>query len=67
MEKLTEPMRVQAKIRHGHRTQPAILIPDEKGTIVEFDTPQRAISPGQATVWYDGDTVVGGGTIMQAL
>ena len=67
VEKLTEPMRVQAKIRHGHRTQPAILIPDEKGTIVEFDTPQRAISPGQATVWYDGDTVVGGGTIMQAL
>lgn len=67
VEKLTAPMRVQAKIRHGHRTQSATLIPDENGTIVEFDTPQRAISPGQATVWYDGDTVVGGGTIMRAL
>ena len=41
-----------------------MLFPSETGrVIVEFDQPQRAISPGQATVWYDGDVVIGGGTI----
>ena len=64
MEQLTRPMRVQAKIRYGQEGQPAMLFPSETGrVIVEFDQPQRAISPGQATVWYDGDVVIGGGTI----
>ncbi|MDO4175051.1 MAG: tRNA 2-thiouridine(34) synthase MnmA [Eubacteriales bacterium] len=67
VEKLEAPMRVRAKIRYGQKAQPATLIPHENGTVVEFDEPQRAISPGQATVWYDGDTVVGGGTIIRAL
>lgn len=67
VEKLTAPMRVTAKIRYGQKPQPATLFPDENGTIVAFDEPQRAISPGQATVWYDGDTVVGGGTIIKAV
>ena len=61
-------MRVQAKIRYGQKAQPATLFPEEDGrTVVEFDEPQRAISPGQATVWYDGDVVVGGATILKGL
>lgn len=61
---LTAPMRVQAKIRYGHQAQPATLFPDEENrVVVEFDAPQRAIAPGQATVWYNGDVVIGGGTI----
>ena len=64
VEQLTAPMRVQAKIRYGQQAQPAMLFPSENGrVVVEFDQLQRAISPGQATVWYDGDVVVGGGTI----
>lgn len=67
VQALTAPMRVQAKIRYGQKAQPATLFPDENGTVIEFDEPQRAISPGQATVWYDGDVVVGGGTIIKSL
>ena len=61
---LTAPMRVTAKVRYRHTEQPATVYPEEKGTVrVEFDQPQRAITAGQAVVLYDGDTVVGGGTI----
>ena len=67
VQALTAPMRVQAKIRYGQKAQPATLFPDENGTVIEFDEPQRAISPGQSTVWYDGDVVVGGGTIIKSL
>lgn len=68
VDTLTAPMRVQAKIRYGQKAQPAVLFPQENGcVIVEFDEPQRAISPGQATVWYDGDIVVGGATIQKQL
>lgn len=67
VQALMAPMRVQAKIRYGQKAQPATLFPDENGTVIEFDEPQRAISPGQATVWYDGDVVVGGGTIIKSL
>ena len=67
VQALTAPMRVQAKIRYGQKAQPATLFPDKNGTVIEFDEPQRAISPGQATVWYDGDVVVGGGTIIKSL
>ena len=64
VQALTAPMRVQAKIRYGQKAQPATLFPDENGTVIEFDEPQRAITKGQAVVLYDGDVVVGGGTIV---
>lgn len=65
---LTEPMQVEAKIRHSQFAQKAVVIPEENGFArVEFLEPQRAISPGQAVVLYDGDLVIGGGTIRQAL
>lgn len=64
---LTEPIRVTAKIRHSQNEQPATVYPDENGFArVVFDQPQRAITPGQAVVFYQGDVVVGGGTILEA-
>ena len=67
-ETLTEPVRVMAKARYRHIPQPATVYPDENGTArVVFDEPQRAMTPGQSVVLYDGDTVVGGGIITQIL
>ena len=68
IENLTEPIRVMAKARSRMTEQPATVYPEEGGFArVEFDEPQRAITPGQAVVLYDGDTVVGGGTITEVL
>ena len=65
---LTEPLSVTAKIRHSQHEQSATVYPGENGTAkVMFDDPQRAITPGQAVVLYDGDLVIGGGTIRKAL
>ena len=65
---LTEPIRVKAKTRSRMTEQPATVYPAENGFArVEFDEPQRAITPGQAVVLYDGDLVVGGGTITNIL
>lgn len=62
---LNGEMRVTAKLRYRHTEQPAVIIPNgEHGVLIRFDEPQRAPSPGQAAVFYDGDTVVGGGTII---
>ncbi len=61
---LAEPMRVSVKIRHRH--EPAAAVIDMSAAdeiLVTFDQPQRAITPGQAAVFYDGDLVVGGGWI----
>ena len=67
-ETLTESLRVSAKARSRMTEQPATVYPMENGFAkVVFDEPQRAITPGQAVVLYDGDTVVGGGTIREVL
>jgi len=64
IDKLKEPMKVQAKIRYSAKPADALIIPIEDDKVkVVFDTPQRAITPGQSVVFYDGDIVVGGGTI----
>ena len=64
---LCAPLRVTAKIRHSQNEQGATVFPEENGSVrVVFDQPQRAITPGQAVVFYQDDLVVGGGTITQA-
>ncbi|MGI4855150.1 MAG: tRNA 2-thiouridine(34) synthase MnmA [Janthinobacterium lividum] len=62
IDSLTGPLRVEAKIRHRHQPAPATLFPAKAGRVrIEFDEPQRAITPGQAAVFFQGDVVVGGG------
>ncbi len=57
-------MRVQAKIRSRHVPCPAVVRQTGADSIhVSFEEPQRAVTPGQAVVLYDGETVVGGATI----
>ena len=64
IEEPTSPMRGQVKIRHKHEPADAMIeaLPGFRARIT-FDSPQRAITPGQAAVAYDGDVVLGGGWI----
>ncbi len=65
---LTQPMEVTAKTRHSQTEQAATVYPEANGFArVEFAAPQRAVTPGQAVVLYQGDLVIGGGTIWEAL
>jgi tRNA-specific 2-thiouridylase len=60
----TEPFQCQAKIRSRSPERPAWVRPGPQGQVdVTFQEPQRAIAPGQAVVFYDGDEVLGGGWI----
>jgi len=56
-------IRAQVKARYRQSAQPAWIHPTENGVVVEFDAPQRALTTGQAAVFYDGDVLLGGGTI----
>jgi tRNA-uridine 2-sulfurtransferase len=60
-----EPIRTDVKIRNKHAPAQATLIPtgDDSRVQVKFDQPQRAVTPGQAAVFYSGDLVLGGGWI----
>ncbi|MCX7704918.1 MAG: tRNA 2-thiouridine(34) synthase MnmA [bacterium] len=64
VENLREPMKVKTKIRYKHREAVSKIYP-EKGNeiLVHFDKPQRAITPGQAAVFYKDDILIGGGFI----
>ncbi|MBR1731043.1 MAG: tRNA 2-thiouridine(34) synthase MnmA [Ruminococcus sp.] len=64
VKELKEPVRVYAKVRYNQKAQPATAEQIDGRLHVVFDEPQRAICKGQAVVLYDGDTVVGGGTIV---
>ncbi|NIO48607.1 MAG: tRNA 2-thiouridine(34) synthase MnmA [Candidatus Aminicenantes bacterium] len=62
--KITKPLEVRAKIRYKHTEAKAFLTPQDTDKIlVEFEKPQRAITPGQSVVFYEKDVVVGGGII----
>ena len=66
MEGLTGPLQVRTKTRSRQAEQPAVVFPEDGGRVrVVFDEPQRAVTPGQAAVFYEGERVVGGGTITE--
>ena len=68
IDRLTSEMRVKAKIRYSAKEADAVISPMPNGCVkVVFDQPQRAITPGQSVVFYDGDIVVGGGIINKKL
>jgi tRNA-specific 2-thiouridylase len=59
-----DELRVEAQIRYRHRAQPARLVSESGATAtLRFDAPQEAVTPGQAAVFYQGDTLLGGGWI----
>lgn len=62
-DSLNTAMPVTAKLRYRHKEQPAVIYPHKDGIMIEFATPQRAPSPGQAAVFYYSDVVIGGGII----
>lgn len=65
IEDLTEPLRVFTKIRYNHRgVWATIEKTGEDEILCTFEEPQRAVTPGQAVVFYDGEYVLGGGTIL---
>ncbi len=66
LDELKSSLRVSAKIRNRHEAAPGLLHPTGGNEVLmEFDTPQRAITPGQAAVFYQDDLVIGGGWIRQ--
>ncbi len=64
-ENIEKPLETAVKTRYSQKEARAMLYPKGGGELrVLFEEPQRAITPGQAAVFYDGDTVIGGGTII---
>jgi len=61
---LNEPIHAECKVRYGNKVYGAVLYPQDNNCVkVEFDTSARAVTPGQSVVFYNGDTVIGGGII----
>lgn len=68
IDELKGPMKVSAKIRYGTKEGEALVTPVAEGIVkVLFKETQRAVTPGQSVVFYDGDKVVGGGNIVRAV
>lgn len=67
IKKLEGPMRITAKTRYRQEDVPAVITPCGENIKVMFDEPMRAVTPGQAVVFYDGDLIAGGGIIKSAL
>ncbi len=64
MEELPHPLKAKARIRYNHKESEVLISPLPNGKVwVEFEAPQRAITPGQAVVFYTDDTILGGGWI----
>jgi tRNA-specific 2-thiouridylase len=62
-----EPVRAEVRVRYRHTAAPATITPLQNGRAhIKFDEPQRAITPGQASVFYRGDEVIGGGWIVKS-
>lgn len=59
-----QPFSCAARTRYHQEETPCTVFPEGDGVRVRFERPIRAITPGQAVVFYDGDTVLGGGTIL---
>ncbi|OGN98171.1 MAG: tRNA 2-thiouridine(34) synthase MnmA [Chloroflexi bacterium RBG_13_51_18] len=60
------PVKVTAKVRYRHPEAEAVVSARDNNTVyVKFAEPQMAVTPGQSVVFYDGDTVIGGGTIIR--
>ncbi len=66
VENLTEPKRIMAKIRYNHGGAPCVIEKQPDGKVLcSFEQPVRASTPGQAVVFYEGEYVLGGGTILE--
>lgn len=66
IDELSEKLKVDAKIRYNFHEKPAEILPLDDGTVkVVFEEPQKAVTPGQAVVFYKDDSVIGGGIIQQ--
>ncbi len=63
VDDLSEPIRVKARLRYNQKEQPAVAVMENGRLAVTFDEPQSGVANGQSLVLYDGDIVVGGGTI----
>ena len=65
IEDIKEPLVCEAKIRYAHKKALCRLEKIEEDVVkVTFENPQRAITPGQSVVFYDGDFILGGGIIL---